>query len=124
MERHNSSAYRLTLAPTTTTQDILRKLVESGVEVEQFEIAAPTLDEIFIQVVQQDDKNARRDGMNKFWRIAWQEYSRHVLRSRFLFALIQRAHHDRLYGCVGHRDSLDQHQPDCQSDMSTSQDFW
>ena len=56
VERHNSSAYRLTLAPTTTTQDILRKLVESGVEVEQFEIAAPTLDEIFIQVVQQDDK--------------------------------------------------------------------
>ncbi len=26
--------------------------------------------------------------MNKFWRIAWQEYSRHVLRRRFLFALL------------------------------------
>jgi ABC-2 type transport system permease protein len=25
--------------------------------------------------------------MNKFWRIAWQEYSRHVFRRRFLFAL-------------------------------------
>jgi ABC-2 type transport system ATP-binding protein len=56
VERHNSSAYRLTLAPTTTTHDILRKLVESGLEIEQFEIAAPTLDEIFIRVVQQDDQ--------------------------------------------------------------------
>jgi ABC-2 type transport system ATP-binding protein len=57
VERHNSSAYRLNLAPTTTTHDILRKLVESGVEVEQFEIASPTLDEIFIRVVQQDDQS-------------------------------------------------------------------
>jgi ABC-2 type transport system ATP-binding protein len=56
VERHNSSAYRLNLAPSTTTQDILRKLVEDGVEVNQFEIAAPTLDEIFIRVVQEDDK--------------------------------------------------------------------
>ena len=56
VERHNSSAYRLNLAPTTTTQEILRKLVESGVQVDQFEIAAPTLDEIFIRVVQKDDE--------------------------------------------------------------------
>lgn len=55
VERHNSSAYRLTLAPSTTTQEVLRKLVEGGVEVYQFEIAAPTLDEIFIRVVQQED---------------------------------------------------------------------
>ena len=58
MERHNSSAYRLTLAPTTTTQEILRKLVEGGVEVDHFEIAAPTLDEIFIRVVQKDDQKS------------------------------------------------------------------
>ena len=50
-EKHNSSAYRLTLSPSTSTQDILRKLVESGIQVEQFEIASPTLDEIFIRVV-------------------------------------------------------------------------
>jgi ABC-2 type transport system ATP-binding protein len=58
IERHNSSAYRLNLAPTTTTQEILRKLVESGVQLDQFEIAAPTLDEIFIRVVQQDDQKS------------------------------------------------------------------
>ncbi len=56
IERHNSSAYRLTLASSTSTQQILRKLVESGVEIDQFEIAAPTLDEIFIRVVQQDEQ--------------------------------------------------------------------
>ncbi len=55
VERHNSSAYRLALAPSTTSQDVLRKLVEGGVQVDQFEIATPTLDEIFIRVVQQDD---------------------------------------------------------------------
>ncbi len=55
IEPHNSSAYRLNLAAATSTQDVLRKLVEAGVQVDQFEIAAPTLDEIFIRVVQQDD---------------------------------------------------------------------
>ncbi len=55
IEPHNS-AYRLNLAATTSTQEILKRLVEAGVQVDQFEIAAPTLDEIFIRVVQQDDQ--------------------------------------------------------------------
>jgi len=55
VEKHNSSAYRLNLSPTTNTQDVLRTLVEKGLHIDQFEIAAPTLDEIFIRVVQQDD---------------------------------------------------------------------
>jgi len=55
VEPHNSSAYRLNLASSTSTQEILRGLVESGIQIDQFEIAAPTLDEIFIRVVQQDD---------------------------------------------------------------------
>lgn len=56
VERHNSSSYRLNLAPSASTQDILRRLVEAGIEISQFEIAAPTLDEIFIQVVKKDDE--------------------------------------------------------------------
>jgi ABC-2 type transport system ATP-binding protein len=56
IERHNSSAYRLNLASTTSTQDVLRSLVGQGIQVDQFEIAAPTLDEIFIRVVQKDDE--------------------------------------------------------------------
>ncbi len=57
-EEHNSSAYRLTLAPSVTAQDILHRLVEAGCEINRFEIAAPTLDEIFIRVVQQNDPDS------------------------------------------------------------------
>jgi len=56
IEPHNSSAHRLTLAPSTSTQDVLRSLIDCGIQVDQFEIAAPTLDEIFIRVVQKADQ--------------------------------------------------------------------
>jgi ABC-2 type transport system ATP-binding protein len=56
VEQHNSSAYRLNLNPSTSTQDILRALVAQGIQIDQYEIAAPTLDEIFIQVVKADDE--------------------------------------------------------------------
>jgi ABC-2 type transport system ATP-binding protein len=52
VEQHNSSAFRLNLDPSTNTQDVLRSLVERGIRIDQYEIAAPTLDEIFIRVVQ------------------------------------------------------------------------
>ena len=48
---HNG-ATQLTLAGEMTPQGILSQLVGESAQVEQFEIAAPTLDEIFIQVVQ------------------------------------------------------------------------
>jgi len=47
---HNH-ATRLTLAPGTVPQDVLQALVTAGAQVEQFEIAVPGLDEIFIRVV-------------------------------------------------------------------------
>jgi ABC-2 type transport system ATP-binding protein len=50
-EPHNS-ATRLMLSPTTSPQDVLRALVAQNVDIEQFEVAMPTLDEIFIRVVQ------------------------------------------------------------------------
>jgi len=46
-----NSTVRLTLADDTGPQDVLSALVASGVVVERFEIAIPTLDEIFIRVV-------------------------------------------------------------------------
>jgi ABC-2 type transport system ATP-binding protein len=49
-----NSKTRLSLAASTTPQDILRCLLEQGVVLEHFEIAAPTLDEIFIHVVQDE----------------------------------------------------------------------
>lgn len=47
---HNSAA-RLTLSPEVSPQDLLRNLVDLNIPLEQFEIAVPTLDEIFIRVV-------------------------------------------------------------------------
>ena len=48
--KHNSG-YRIHLEPSVTPQALLQTLVERGVQLEKFEIAMPTLDEIFIQVV-------------------------------------------------------------------------
>lgn len=49
--QHNS-ATRLILAQDATPQSVLRELVERNINLEQFEIAVPSLDEIFIHVVQ------------------------------------------------------------------------
>ena len=43
---------KLMLSPGATPQDVLRSLVSQNIQIEQFEIAIPTLDEIFIKVVQ------------------------------------------------------------------------
>jgi ABC-2 type transport system ATP-binding protein len=48
---HNS-ATKLTLAGDVSPQDVLQSLVAEGVVLERFEIAIPTLDEIFIRVVE------------------------------------------------------------------------
>jgi ABC-2 type transport system ATP-binding protein len=46
---------RIMLLPGATPQVVLRSLVAQNITVEQFEIAVPTLDEIFIQVVQGEE---------------------------------------------------------------------
>jgi ABC-2 type transport system ATP-binding protein len=48
---HND-AIKLTLSQGTTPQDVLRALMAQDVILEKFEIATPTLDEIFIRVVE------------------------------------------------------------------------
>jgi ABC-2 type transport system ATP-binding protein len=53
IEPHNS-AQKLVLAQGATPQSVLRSLIDLDLNIEQFEIAVPTLDEIFIQVVQGD----------------------------------------------------------------------
>jgi ABC-2 type transport system ATP-binding protein len=56
VEEHNS-AHRLTLSPHSEPKDILHQLVNAGVQVDWFEIAVPSLDEIFIQVVEEPGKD-------------------------------------------------------------------
>ncbi len=46
-----NGGFALHLLPEVTPQVVLRELVQRSVELEQFEVALPTLDEIFIQVV-------------------------------------------------------------------------
>ncbi|HTX79840.1 MAG TPA: ATP-binding cassette domain-containing protein [Longilinea sp.] len=47
---HNGS-YVLSLAENVSTQSLLRTLLERNITIDQFEIAMPTLDDIFIKVV-------------------------------------------------------------------------
>jgi ABC-2 type transport system ATP-binding protein len=51
---HNNVT-RLALDSETTPQDVLQALVTQGIALEKFEIAIPTLDEIFIRVVEEGD---------------------------------------------------------------------
>ena len=57
-ERENG-AWLLQLDDDTTPQEILQTLVRSEIRLNQFEIAAPRLDEIFIQVVAEEGANAQ-----------------------------------------------------------------
>jgi ABC-2 type transport system ATP-binding protein len=59
--RHVNSGWHLSLAPGAAPQDVFRALaLRSGIKIERFEIAEPSLDDIFITVVQgeQDGKEA------------------------------------------------------------------
>lgn len=55
MIKHNN-ATKLILAEGSSPQDVLGALVSQDVEVELFEIALPTLDEIFIKVVKEENE--------------------------------------------------------------------
>jgi len=59
-----NGATRLNLAPETSPQNILRSLVERQIPVDQFEVAVPTLDEIFIRVVRDEDLAHELEGQN------------------------------------------------------------
>lgn len=54
VESQNGSQ-RLTLSQEVPSQDILRQLVSLDIPVEHFEVALPSLDEIFIRVVQETE---------------------------------------------------------------------
>jgi ABC-2 type transport system ATP-binding protein len=47
----NHDLYQVELQPSVSSQEFLKALVNANINIDQFEIAVPTLDEIFIQVV-------------------------------------------------------------------------
>jgi ABC-2 type transport system ATP-binding protein len=51
VERRTASDWYLTLAPEADPQQILRMIVNNGYIVDRFDMALPSLDEIFVQVV-------------------------------------------------------------------------
>jgi ABC-2 type transport system ATP-binding protein len=53
-----NGSFKLHLATQTQPQDVLRQLVARDVTLEQFEISSPTMDEIFIRVVQGEGEPA------------------------------------------------------------------
>jgi ABC-2 type transport system ATP-binding protein len=55
IEDANNGAVKLSLSPETSPQDVLRSLTSQDVIVEKFEIAVPSLDEIFIRVVEEGE---------------------------------------------------------------------
>ncbi len=57
--RRDNGAWHLALAPGTSPQDVLRALAtRDGFKVERFEIAEPSLDDIFIHVVREEGGSA------------------------------------------------------------------
>lgn len=55
-QEHNGTV-RLTLSQDLTPQGILQALVKRNIQLEQFEVAVPSLDEIFIKVVGEGNDN-------------------------------------------------------------------
>ena len=49
--RPDGLGYHLGIAPGTTPEGLLRQLLDAGVNIERFEIATPSLEEIFLRVV-------------------------------------------------------------------------
>jgi ABC-2 type transport system ATP-binding protein len=49
---HHNQSIKLTLSQDVTPQQVLQNLVDEGITLEKYEIAIPTLDEIFIRVVE------------------------------------------------------------------------
>jgi ABC-2 type transport system ATP-binding protein len=56
--REHNGTVRLTLADNITPQNVLKALVENNIHLDQFEIAVPSLDEIFIKVVGEGTEDA------------------------------------------------------------------
>lgn len=48
-----NNEHKLKLQPGVSSQDVLKFLLDSGIEITSFEVAMPTLDDIFIEVVRE-----------------------------------------------------------------------
>ena len=58
VRRENGDAFHLPLEPGVSPQDVFRVLAQRDVQIERFEIAEPSLDDIFISVVGRTNQEA------------------------------------------------------------------
>ncbi len=59
--RRDSAGYAVQLADGHTPEDLLRALLEWGAKIDRFELATPSLEEIFLRVVGREQAEAERD---------------------------------------------------------------
>ena len=59
--RRDGAGYALRLADGHTPEDVLRSLLERGAKIDRFELATPSLEEIFLRVVGREQAEAERD---------------------------------------------------------------
>ena len=60
--RRDGAGYALRLAEGSAPEDVLRSLLERGAKIDRFELATPSLEEIFLRVVGRDRMEEARDG--------------------------------------------------------------
>ncbi|MCY4448634.1 MAG: ATP-binding cassette domain-containing protein [Chloroflexi bacterium] len=61
VSRRDGPGYALRLAEGSAPEDVLRSLLERGAKIDRFELATPSLEEIFLRVVQRDRMEEARD---------------------------------------------------------------
>lgn len=59
--RRDGAGYALRLADGRAPEDVLRSLLERGAKIDRFELATPSLEEIFLRVVDRDRMEEARD---------------------------------------------------------------
>ena len=60
--RRDGAGYALRLAEGSAPEEVLRSLLERGAKIDRFELATPSLEEIFLRVVGREQTEAARDG--------------------------------------------------------------
>ncbi len=60
--RRDGAGYALRLAKGRAPEDVLRSLLERGAKVDRFELATPSLEQIFLRVVGREQAEEARDG--------------------------------------------------------------
>ena len=86
--RQHNGTWSLTLDVGVDSQDVLREIMrQDDVKLERFEIAEPSLEDIFVTVVQRAGRCGGRS-MRNLWLVAKHEYLKIVRKKSFLLGTL------------------------------------